>query len=109
MAKRKRYHPNHWQAIKDTPEHLFPSMSFPMFMDWSVDTWVLPSNVECLVRVRDLTTSKVTEHKYHRRGFAEKKVAKLMEKGAYEFVVVDHNNCTDLYPEEYREQKNRRD
>ena len=100
MARRKRrYLPNHWGAIKDTPSSFFPPMPYIQLMDWKVAGWALPSSVECILRVRNLKTLKTTEYTYLRRGYAERKVQKLMAKGLYEFTVVDHDEINTLYPE----------
>ena len=102
MARRKKppYFAHHWQAIKDCPDKLFPSLPYLQFMDWKVANWDIPSSVECIVRCTDLETKKVTEYTYQRRGFAERKIQQLMAEGRHEFVVVDHENCTSLYPED---------
>ena len=90
--------PNHWQAIKDAPHEFFQPMPFILLMDWKIGGWEIPQHVECIVRFTNLDTHKVTEHTYQRRGYAEKKVQKLMSSGNYEFVVADHDEVHYIYP-----------
>ena len=98
--RKRRYLPNHWGAIKDTPSSFFPPMPYIQLMDWKVAGWILPSSVECILRIKNLDTLLVTEHTYLNRGYAERKVQKLISQGgAYEFTVVDHDEIHSLYPE----------
>lgn len=107
MAKNKRrYYANNWLAIKETPSSFFPEMPFIQMMDWKVAGWEIPSSVDCILRCTDKSTGKVTEYTYVRRGAAENKVKKLMALGAYEFVIVDHNEIHNLYPHPNDEESN---
>ena len=100
MANKKPYLPNHWQAIKDTPtdQGKFPAMSFEQVMDWKVLNWALPSSHDCIVRATHIDTKKVTEWSYQRRGYAQKKIMDIMQKGTHEFVLLEHDDFTNLYP-----------
>ena len=101
MARRKaRYFAHHWQAIKDCPEHLFPSMPYLQFMDWKINNWQLPSSHEVIIRTTDIETKAVREYSYMRMSFAEKKSQQIMAEGRCEFCVVGHDEITNLTPEE---------
>ena len=103
MTKKKRYYPNNWKAIKDTPSEYFQAedpLSFEEFMDWKLGGWELPSSVCCIIRESDPKTKKVKEHVYSKPAYAKKKILKLMEKER-EFTIVDEVNIHQMYPDEH--------
>ena len=105
---KKPYLPNNWQAYKDSPPEWFESITFEEFENWKIAGWMIPSSIDCIIRVTDLDTGKVKEHVYAKRGHAENKVRKLMSQGRHEFVVCDHENVHHLFPITPDEKKNSR-
>jgi len=100
MTKKKRYYPNNWKPIKDTPEEAFPPIDFDDFMDWKVGGYEIPPDVACLIRAKNLETGKITEYKYQYRHAAKKKCRKLLNSGDHELTVVQHDAVHVLYPAE---------
>ena len=97
-GKRKEYYPNNWQEYKDADDDMFIPHTFEEVMSWKVGGWELPSSVECIIRVTDLNTHKVTEHIYQRRSAAQNKVNQLLERGDVEFTVCDHESIHFIHP-----------
>ena len=97
-GKRKEYYPNNWQEYKDADDDMFIPHTFEEVMSWKVGGWELPSSVECIIRVTDLNTYKVTEHTYQRRSAAQHKVNQLIERGDVEFTVCDHESIHFIHP-----------
>ena len=97
-GKRKDYYPNNWQEYKDADDSDFIPHTFEEVMSWKVGGWELPSSVECIIRVTDLNTRKVTEHIYQRRSAAQNKVNQLLERGDVEFTVCDHESIHFIHP-----------
>ena len=97
-GKRKEYYPNNWQEYKDADDDMFVPHTFEEVMSWKVGGWELPSSVECIIRVTDLNTHKVTEHIYQRRSAAQHKVNQLIESGDVEFTVCDHESIHFIHP-----------
>ena len=97
-GKRKEYYPNNWQEYKDADDDMFVPHTFEEVMSWKVGGWELPSSVECIIRVTDLNTHKVTEHIYQRRSAAQNKVNQLLERGDVEFTVCDHESIHFIHP-----------
>jgi hypothetical protein len=97
-GKRKDYYPNNWQEYKDADDSDFIPHTFEEVMSWKVGGWELPSSVECIIRVTDLNTHKVTEHIYQRRSAAQNKVNQLIERGDVEFTVCDHEAIHFIHP-----------
>ena len=97
-GKRKDYYPNNWQEYKDSPDDFFVPHTFEEVMSWKVGGWELPSSVECIIRVTDLQTHKVTEHTYQRRSAAQNKVNQLIDRGDVEFTVCDHESIHHIFP-----------
>ena len=61
---KKKYFPNNWRVIKDTPDRYFPGMPYEQFEDWKIYGYVLPSSVFSLVRTKD-KDGKVEEFTYN--------------------------------------------
>ena len=107
MSKRKKkYFPNNWRAIKDTPSSVFshPPLSFDDFMHWKMDGWQIPTSVNCIIREQDTETGKVTEHVYSRLHAAQKKAKAIMKQGTSEMVICEHDQLTHLTPELYEDE-----
>ena len=101
MKKKKKYYPNNWKAIKDTPSEYFETeqpLLFDDFMEWKTEGWELLSSHCCVIREINRKSGKVTEHTYSDPKKARKKMHKLMEKDR-EFLVADTNQISHLKPE----------
>jgi len=90
--KKKKYFPNNWKAIHDTPSESFElpdgGITFEEFMDWKVGGYELPATHVAMLRVRNLDTGKVKEYVYKYRHAAIKKCRKLINEGNKEITVV---------------------
>ena len=102
MSK-KKYFPNNWKAIKDTPAEVFshPPLSFEDFMAWKMDGWEIPTSVSCIIREQDTETGKVTEHVYTSVGHGKRKARAIMMKGESDFTVCTRNAVHFMPTEEY--------
>ena len=100
MTKKKPYHPNNWQAIKDAPPQFFISIPFDEFMDWKMMGWEIPSSIECIVREQNIKTGKVKEYVYARMANANKRCAKIMKEGKSEFTICTHDDLAHMFPKE---------
>lgn len=91
MSKSK-YFPNRWSLVKSLPDEIFSELALPFdeFMDWRVDSWVLPDDVEVLIRSTDLVTHEVKEYVYKRPEYARKKVRELVKTERHEITVCTH-------------------
>ena len=49
---KKKYFPNNWRAIKDSPDKYFPSMPYEQFEDWKIYGYQIPASVFGLVRTK---------------------------------------------------------
>ena len=78
MRKRK-YYPNNWQAIKDTPDQFFISMPYDQFEDWRVFGYELPDSVYSLVRTKDEETGKVEEFYYNTERGTRQRMKRAMK------------------------------
>ena len=107
MSK-KKYFPNNWRAIRDTPEEVFrlPTgpLTFEDFMAWKIEGWSMPDSVNCIIRETDVETGKVKEHVYSRISAAQKKVKKIMQAGTSEMAICEHDQLTHLTPDIYEEE-----
>ena len=51
--KRRKYYPNNWQAIKDTPAKWFPPLEYDELEEWKIHGYVLPSSIFGIIRSED--------------------------------------------------------
>ena len=101
MSK-KKYYPNNWRAIKDSPDQFFLPLDYDEFMDWKINGWEIPSSVACIIREQDLKTGKVTEHVFSRLINANKRANKIMKEGKSEFLVCTHDDIGHIYPKDLK-------
>ena len=102
--KKKPYFPNNWKELKNVPAEFFDDLSFEEFMDWKIAGWELPSSVSCIIREKNLSSGKITEHVYQREHAARRKAQSIMNKGESEFYVCSRDAIHYMYPklvEEY--------
>ena len=50
---KKKYFPNNWRAIKDTPDKFFISMPYEQFTDWKIYGYDIPDSVYSIIRTMD--------------------------------------------------------
>ena len=109
--RKKKYFPNNWKVIKDTPAEVFgtPPLSFEDFMSWKMDGWEIPSSVSCIIREQDTETGKVTEHVYSKASAAKAKIKAIMKECKAEMAICEHDQLTHLTPELYEDELNDED
>ena len=95
-----KYFPNKWKLVKSLPDEIFTELALPFdeFMEWRVDSWVLPEEIEVLIRATHMPTHKVKEYVYKRKHAAENKVRNLIAKDTHEFVVCTHESIHYVHP-----------
>ena len=76
---KKKYFPNSWQAVKDTPDHFFMSMPYDQFEDWKIYGYELPDSVYSLVRTKDELTGKVEEFFYNTEKGTKQRLKRAMK------------------------------
>jgi len=88
-----KYFPNRWKLVKSLPDEIFTELALPFdeFMEWRVDSWCLPEEIEVLIRATHMPTHKVTEYVYKRPEYARKKVRELIKTEEHEVTVVHHD------------------
>ena len=74
---KKKYFPNNWRAIKDTPDKFFPSMPYEQFEDWKVYGYQIPDSVFAIIRMKD-TNGKYQEKFYNTERGAKNCITKCM-------------------------------
>ena len=98
--KKKKYYPNNWKAIKNTPSEYFETdepLLFEDFMDWKNEGWELMQD-HYVIRETNTKTGKIKEHTFDDPKKAKKKMIKLMSKDR-ELIVADDYQITHLKPE----------
>ena len=98
MTNKKRYYPNKWRAIKNSPWEAFEPLEFEEFMDWKIAGWSIPDNVLCIIREQDPKTGKVKEFTYKREHAAKKKADEIMDAGKH-FVICTAHQLNYMKPE----------
>ena len=88
MSKNK-YFPNKWKLVKNLPDEIFTELALPFdeFMEWRVDSWVLPEGIEVLIRATNMVTHQVKEYVYKRPEYARRKVRELVKTEQHEITV----------------------
>ncbi len=103
MSKKKKYYPNNWQEIKNTPDDYFlppdgQSITFEEFMDWKIGGYQLKKEIAAVIRERNVDTGKIKEHVYRYRHAAQKKCRKLMYEGNKEITIVQQDTVHFIDP-----------
>ena len=75
---KRKYFPNNWRAIKDTPDKYFTSMPYELFEDWKIYGYVIPDSVFALIRTQDKDTGKVEEFFYNTEHHTRNRLKKAM-------------------------------
>ena len=87
-----KYYPNNYDAIKDAPYEYFESCSWDEFYDWKLCGWELLSSVECILRVQNIETGKITEHSYQNAKAAQRRLIKYLANGDHEVTIVNSDS-----------------
>ena len=77
---KRKYFPNNWQSIKDTPDKFFVSMPYEQLEDWKIYGYVLPDSIFALVRTKDEKTGKVEEYFYNTPHHTKNRVSKSIKE-----------------------------
>ena len=105
MMSKKKYFPNNWKAIKETPDSFFlppdgEHITYEEFMDWKIGGYQLKREIASIIRERDVDTGKIKEHVYRYRHAAQKKCRKPMYEGNKEITIVQRDTVHFIYPKE---------
>ena len=95
---KKKYFPNNWRAIKESPDAFFPSMPWTQFMDWKINGYMIPDSVCCMIREID-RSGKVTEHVYSSVLHGQNRVRKCIQDGK-EIVLCTMEGMWHLKPDD---------
>ena len=76
---KRKYFPNNWRAIKDTPDKFFVSMPYEQFEDWKIYGYMLPDSVYSLIRTKD-SKGKVKEYFYNTPGHTKNRIKKCIDE-----------------------------
>ena len=76
---RKKYFPNNWRAIKDTPDKFFMSMPYEQLENWKIYGYVIPDSVYALVRTKD-ESGKVEEFFYSTEYYTKKRINRCIKE-----------------------------
>ena len=82
---KRKYFPNNWRAIKDTPDKHFTSMPYEVFEDWKIYGYVLPDSVFALIRTQD-EQGKVEEFFYNTEYHTRNRLRKAMTSNKQVYV-----------------------
>ena len=76
---KKKYFPNNWRAIKDTPSQFFMSMPYEQFEDWKIYGYQIPESVFAIIRMKD-KDGKYEEKYYNTEYGAKNCITKCMKE-----------------------------
>ena len=76
MSKKQEF-PNNWEMFNQAPEEFFPTPTYEEVINRFLH-WELPSSVNCVMRITDKRTKKITETAYIRHHAAQARLDKLI-------------------------------
>ena len=76
---KKKYFPNNWRAIKDTPDKFFMSMPYEQFTDWKIHGYDIPDSVYSIIRTQD-AEGKVEEFYYSTQHHTKNRISKSIKE-----------------------------
>ena len=76
---KRKYFPNNWRAIKDTPDKFFTSIPYEQFEDWKIYGYMLPDSVFSLIRTKDMD-GKVEEYFYNTPRHTKNRISKSIKE-----------------------------
>ena len=86
----RKYYPNNWKSIKDTPDNFFPGdLTYKDFESWKIHGYMIPDSVTGMLRITDSQTGKIYEKTYSSEHGLRKQLRRCFEKNEA-FVL-----CTD--------------
>jgi hypothetical protein len=100
MNGKKAYFPNKWARVKAIPDSKFEPWPYEDFMDWKVSGWMLPENVECVIRATNLKNHKVKEHVYKRISAANNKIRDYLIARTHELVICYDDTLCHVHPKD---------
>lgn len=100
MNGKKAYFPNKWAKLKAIPASEFDSVDFEDFMDWKVAGWILPDNVECIIRAFNVKNGKVKEHVYKRMSYANEKIKRYIFARSHELTICYDDSLCYIRPKD---------
>ena len=74
---KKKYFPNNWRAINDSPDEWFPSLPWTQFMDMKINGYLIPDSVCCIIRETN-KDGKVKEYVYQSARHGQDRVRRCM-------------------------------
>ena len=98
-TKKPRYFPNKWKKYKDIDPSAFTPLGYEDFMLWKCAGWILPSNVDCVIRATNIKTKKVKEHVYKLGWRADQRIGAYRKAGTHEFVICCHDEIIYYHPD----------
>ena len=100
MNGKKKYFPNKWARIKAIPADKFDSCTFEDFMEWKIAGWMLPENVECIIRAVNINNGKVKEHAYKRMSYANEKIKRYVFARTHELTICYDDSLCYIHPKD---------
>ena len=76
---KKKYFPNNWQAVKDSPDQYFLPMPYDQLEDWKIYGYELPSSVYSIVRTKNKDTGKIKEYSYNTEYGTKQRMKRAMK------------------------------
>ena len=95
---KKKYFPNNWRAIKDTPSKFFMSIPYEQLEDWKIYGYVIPDSVYSLVRTKD-KQGQVEEFFYNTPHHTKKRISKSIKENK-EIYLCTMEGMNPLKPED---------
>ena len=96
----KKYFPNNWQGIHDTPDEAFAELAFDDFMEMA-HHWHVPSSHACIMRIENTNSGQIQEIAYKTVGRAQRKIMNLIEDPANVITICDDESIHLLkYPDD---------
>ena len=77
---KRKYYPNKWGIIKNTPVSYFPSLDYEDFEDWKIHGYQLPSAVYGIIRAEDEKTGAIEEFTYRSVYHAHERLKKCFRE-----------------------------
>ena len=75
---KRKYFPNKWLTIKNTPVEYFPSLHYDEFEDWKIHGYQLPAAIFGIIRTEDEKTGAIEEFTYRSEHHAHERLKKCM-------------------------------
>lgn len=93
----RKYFPNNWRAIADSPDEFFPNLSYEEFESWKIHGYMIPDSVDSMMRITDPKTGRITEKIYSSHHHCRQRIKKAITNGE-EFVLCTNEGLYHLKP-----------